>query len=133
MTRIGKKRKLGPRYIGPFTIVKKIGEVAYKLALPPSMSRIHDVFHLSQLKKFYRESDDKPNPLIVPVSEVNLEEDLTFPAKPVKVLDTQERLLRWKRIPMVKILWKGHKGTKESWETEAEMRQRFPSLFENTG
>ena len=84
VSRVGNKRKLRPRYVGPFTIMKKIGEVAYKLALPPEMSRIHDVFHVSQLKKFYRDSDDKPNPPVVPISEVNLETDLTFPAEPIK-------------------------------------------------
>ena len=115
VNQIEKKSKLGPRYVGPFTIMKKIGEVAYKLALPPEMSRIHDVFHVSQLKRFYRDSDDKPNPPIVPISEVNLEEDLTFCAEPVKILDTQERLLRRKKILMVRVIWKGPKGTEESW------------------
>ena len=85
---------------------------------------------MSQLKKFYRDSDDKPNPPVVPISEVNLETDLTFPAEPIKILDTQERLLRRKRIPMVRVLWKGPKGTEESWETEANMRQKHPRLFE---
>ena len=53
VNKVGKKSKLSPRYVGPFTITKKIGEVAYKLTLPPEMTRIHNMFHISQLKKFY--------------------------------------------------------------------------------
>ena len=114
VNRVGKKSKLGPRYIVPFTVTRKVGEVAYELQLLPEMSRIHNVFHVSQLKKFYRETDEQTNPPILPLSEVNIEEDLTFPAVPIKVLDTQERLLRRRKIPMVKVLWKGSKGTDES-------------------
>ena len=78
------------------------------------MSRIHNVFYVSQLKKFYHETDEQTNTPILPLSEVNIEEDLTFPAVPIKMLDTQERLLRRRKILMVKVLWKGSKGTEES-------------------
>jgi hypothetical protein len=80
--RFGMKRKLGPRYIGPFPILEKCGTMAYKLNLPPSLPRVHDTFHVSQLKKYLKPSMD------IMLSEVTLlKADLSYPEHPIKVLD----------------------------------------------
>jgi hypothetical protein len=83
------KGKLAPRYVGPFKIVDHRGEVAYKLELPPQLSDVHDVFHVSQLKKCLRVPEEQ-----LPMEEFNLGSDLTYCKRPVKILDTAERVTR---------------------------------------
>ena len=126
VSRIGRRSKLAPRYIGPYKVVKKIGSVAYELELPADMAKMHNVFHVSQLRKFFCDTSEKTNPPTTSPIEENVQEDLTFPTRPVKIIDTRKRLLRRKRIPMVRVLWEGPKGTEESWETEAEMKLKHP-------
>jgi hypothetical protein len=79
------KGKLAPRYVGPFKIVDRRGEVAYQLKLPPQLSNVHDVFHVSQLKKCLRVPEEQ-----LPMEELDLEGDLTYSERPVKILDTAE-------------------------------------------
>ena len=82
--RFQKKGKLNPRYIGPFRILDRIGPVAYRLELPSELSRIHNVFHVSMLKKYI------PDPShILEVPPVELEEDLTFEVKPMAIVDQE--------------------------------------------
>ena len=100
VTRFGKRGKLNPRFIGPFEILDRIGTVAYRLALPPSMSRIHNVFHISMLRKYVKD----PNHVIELEPDV-IAEDLTYEEVPVKILDKKEQILRSKVIPQVKVLW----------------------------
>ncbi|KAL0400118.1 UNVERIFIED_CONTAM: hypothetical protein Sradi_2355100 [Sesamum radiatum] len=99
ITRFGKRNKLKPRYIGPFEIIKRIGKVAYKLNLPSNTSRIHNVFHVSHLKKYY------PDPSHILQPDTALEEDLSYQEKPICVLDKKIQELRNRRIPLVKVLW----------------------------
>ncbi|XP_048227271.1 junction-mediating and -regulatory protein-like [Ricinus communis] len=101
--RFGKKGKLAPRYVGPFEIVDRIGEVAYKLDLPPNFSHVHPVFHISMLRKYISDPSHVLQPQYVEVSE-----DLTYEEQPVMIVDTQVRQLRSKVIPMVKVLWRNH-------------------------
>ena len=108
--RFGKKGKLAPRYIGPFEIRSKVGEVAYRLVLPPELSRIHPVFHVSMLRKYI----SNPSHVLQPYT-VELSEDLTYEKYPVAIVYRQVRILRAKDIPMVKILWSNHPTENCMW------------------
>ncbi|XP_070044934.1 uncharacterized protein [Nicotiana tomentosiformis] len=101
--RFGKKGKLSPRYIRPFEILERIGKVDYKLALPPSLSVVHQVFHISMLQKYYGDP-----PYVLDFTTVQLDEDLTYIEKPVAILDGRVRKLRSQNIDLVKVEWWGH-------------------------
>ena len=122
--RFGKKGKLSPRYIGPYEILDKVGPVAYRLALPPELDRIHDVFHVSCLRKYVPDESHVLN--YVPAE---LGEDLTFEERPVEILDRKEKTLRNKVIPLVKVLWRNQRVEEATWESEDDMRGRYPHLF----
>jgi hypothetical protein len=96
--RFGVKGKLAPRYIGPFPILEKCGTVAYKLDLPPSLARVHDIFHVSQLKKCLKAPVDVVLPEVTP-----LEADLSYPEHPINVLDQKDHVMRRKIIKFFKI------------------------------
>jgi hypothetical protein len=118
------KGKLGLRYVGPLKIVDRRGEVAYKLELPPQLSDVHDVFHVSQLKKCLRVPEEQ-----LPMGELNLGGDLTYSERPVKILDTAERVTRNKVIKMCKVQWSHHTEDDATWEHEEELRADYPELF----
>ena len=119
--RFGKKGKLSPRYMGPFEIIERIGKVAYRLALSPDLSAVHNVFHVSMLKKYV------PDPSHVLTEEpIEVHEDLTHEEKPVKILDKQDKILRNKIIPLVKVLWRNHKIEEATWEREDDMKTQYP-------
>ena len=123
--RFQQRGKLNPRYIGPFRILEKIGPVAYRLELPPELSRIHSVFHVSMLKKYV------PDPShILETPSIELEEDLSFKVQPVAIVDQEMKQLRSKVIPMIKVLWRSDSIEEVTWETEASMRNHYPYLFE---
>ena len=124
VVRFGKKGKLAPRYIGPFEILQKIGNVSYKLDLPASMARIHPVFHVSMLRKFVSDPSK-----VLSEPDVEVQEDLTYVEQPVRIIDTQIRKLRNKEIPMVKVLWNHHNMEECTWETRESMLQQYPYLF----
>ncbi|XP_028106940.1 uncharacterized protein LOC114305983 [Camellia sinensis] len=121
---MGKKGKLSPRYIGPFEILQKIEEVAYKLALPPQLAGVHDVFHVSMLRKYIMHPSH-----IINWEEIQLNEDATFEEGPVAIIDRQEKNLRGKTIPLLKILWRHHGIEEFTWEREDAMRANYPQLF----
>lgn len=122
--RIGKGGKLSPRYLGPFDVLERIGEAAYRLDLPPSLTGIHNVFHVSQLRKCYPDETT-----LLPLEKVELEPNLTFVQKPVKILDRKFQELRNRSIPLVKVLWRSDKTEEATWETEEKMRRFHPELF----
>jgi hypothetical protein len=125
VTRFGKKGKLNPRYIGPFEILERVGPVAYRLALPPGLANIHDVFHVSMLRKYI------PDPShVIRYEPLQLQGDLAYKEVPVKVLDRKVQELRTKSIPLVKVLWRNHEIEEASWELEDEIRKKYPSLFD---
>jgi hypothetical protein len=115
--RFGVKGKLAPRYIGPFPILEKCGTVAYKLDLPPSLAGVHDIFHVSQLKKCLKAPVDVVLPEVAPV-----EVDLSYPEHPIKVLDQEDRVTRHKTIKFLKIQWSDHFEEEATWESEDFLR-----------
>jgi hypothetical protein len=118
------KRKLATRYVGPFKIVDRKGEVAYQLELPPQLSDVHDVFHVSQLKKCLRVPEEQ-----LPMEELYLEGDLTYNERPVRILDTTEQVTRSKVIKMCKVQWSHHTEDEATWEHKEELRADYPELF----
>ncbi|GAU49453.1 hypothetical protein TSUD_407400 [Trifolium subterraneum] len=119
-----KTKKLPPRYIGPYQILKRVGPVAYQLALPPSISRMHDVFHVSQLRKFI------PDPFVpVELENIDLQPDLTYQPDPLRIVDRDVKALRNKKIPIVKVEWSQSPDGEFTWELESEMMKNYPYLF----
>jgi hypothetical protein len=116
--------KLAPRFIGPFKILEKRGEVAYQLELPPQLSDVHDVFHVSQLKKCLRVPEEQ-----LPMEDLNAKEDISYQEYPVKILETSERVTRNKRIKMYKVQWSHHTKGEATWEREEKLKIEFPSFF----
>ena len=102
VVRFDKCGKLSPRFIGPFEILERIGTVAYRLALPPSMSGVHEVFHVSMLWKY------TPNPAhVVDWGQIKVDTDGTFKEGPVCIVDSRDQVLRRKTVRLVKVLWSG--------------------------
>ncbi|XP_043694669.1 uncharacterized protein LOC122645431 [Telopea speciosissima] len=119
-----KKGKLSPRYIGPYEILKRIGAVAYQLALPPSLEGVHNVFHISMLKKYV------PNPTHILTAEpIQLETDMSYKEQPEEILWRKEHKLHNRTVAYVKVRWRNHVLEEASWEREEEMRERYPHLF----
>jgi hypothetical protein len=118
------KGKLAPRYVGPFKIVDRRGEVAYQLELPLQLSDVHDVFHVSQLKKCLRVPEEQ-----LTMEVLNLGGDLTYSERPVKILDAAERVTHNKIIKMCKVQWSHHTEDEATWEHEEELRADYPELF----
>jgi transposase InsO family protein len=116
--------KLAPRYIGPFKVLERKGEVAYRLELPPSLSGVHDVFHASQLKKCLRVPEEQ-----APLEGLDVQEDLTYTEHPVKILETSERVTRNKKIKMCRVQWSHHTEDEATWEREDELMKMHPDLF----
>ncbi|GJR36805.1 putative reverse transcriptase domain-containing protein [Tanacetum coccineum] len=127
VVRFGKRGKLNPRYVGPFKVLKKVGAVAYKLELPQELSRVHNTFHVSNLKKCY--SDD---PLVVPLGGLQVDENLHFVEEPVEIIDREVKQLRRSRVPIVKVRWNSRRGPEFTWEREDQFRKKYPHLFTKT-
>ena len=122
--RFGVKGKLSPRFIGPFEVLDRIGEVAYRLAMSPSLSAVHNVFHVSMLRKYVSDPSH-----VLSYENLELDEDLSYEEKPVQILDRKEKVLRTKTIALVKVLWRTSKSEEAPWELESDMRERFPEWF----
>jgi hypothetical protein len=124
--RFGVKGKLAPRYIRPFEILEICGLVAYRLQLRPQLAAIHDIFHVSQLRKCVK----VPTEIIDPQA-IEIESDLTYTEHPIRVLDTKERSTRRETIKMYKILWDHHTIEEATWETEDYLQRNFPEFLKN--
>ena len=128
VVRFGKRGKLSSRFIGPFKILERVGTVAYRLALPPSMSGVHKVFHVSMLRKY---TPDLAH--AVDWGQIEVDTDGTFEEGPVCILNSRDQVLRRKTVRLVRVLWR-HYGVEEStWEREDMMRATYPFLFRNEG
>ncbi|GJR54131.1 putative reverse transcriptase domain-containing protein [Tanacetum coccineum] len=113
VVRFGKRGKLNPRYVGPFKVLKKVGSIAYKLGLPQELSRVHNTFHVSNLKKCY--SDE---PLAIPLEGLHIDDKLQFVEEPVEIMEREVKRLKQSRIPLVKVQWNSRRGHEFTWERE---------------
>ena len=125
VVRFGKRGKLSPRFIGPFTISERVGGLAYRLELPSELAAVHDVFHVSMLRRYL--SDESHVLQSAEWSEVT--PVLTVPEFPLHIEDRRVQRLRNKAIPLVRVAWQRHSGGESTWEREDEMREQFPYLY----
>ncbi|GKE59990.1 putative reverse transcriptase domain-containing protein [Tanacetum coccineum] len=123
----GKQGKLNSRYVGPFKVLERVGSVAYKLELPKELSRVHDTFHVSNLKKCYADE-----PLAVPLDGLHLDDKLQFVEEPVEIMDRETKQLRHSRVPIVKVRWNSRRGPEFTWECEDQFKKKYPHLFTKT-
>jgi hypothetical protein len=118
--------KLAPRYIGPFKILEQRGKVAYQLELPCQLSDVHDVFHVSQLRKCLRVPEEQ-----IPLEELKVGEDLIYQEYPVKILDTLEKVTQNNCYKICKVQWRNHTKEEVTWEKEDQLKVEFPNIFSN--
>ena len=119
-----KRGKLGPRFIGPFKVIARVGKVAYRLELPPELSQIHNTFHVSRLRKCL--ADESAH---VPINDIQVDERLNYVERPIAILERKINSLRNKEIGLVKVQWQHRKGSEWTWEPEEKMRSNYPELF----
>ncbi|XP_057540637.1 uncharacterized protein LOC130818482 [Amaranthus tricolor] len=124
--RIGARGNLSPRFIGPYEILERVGKVAYRLTLPNSLEKVHDVFHMSQLKRYHAAASHVLDP-----EPLDLDTSLSYSEQPVRIFDTKVRSTRRKDISMVKVLWSNHEHEAATWETEGSLRAKYPHLFQD--
>ena len=116
--------KLNPRFIGPFQILGRVGEVAYRLELPSSLVGVHDVFHVSQLKRYVHDPTH-----VLDHTHLAVRPNMTYEESPVSILDRREKFLKTRVIPFVRVRWGTRSEADSTWEREDEMHQKFPELF----
>jgi hypothetical protein len=120
----GVKVKLAPRYIGSFPIHERYRPVAYRLQLPESLTVVHNVFHVSQLKKCLRVPDRT-----IDVVDVALELDLTYSEHPIQVLDQKDRITRKRTLKFYKVQWNQHTEDEATSETQDFLEKKFPRFL----
>ena len=117
---------MSPRFIGPFKVLHKIGNQAYKLELPEELNGIHNTFHVCYLRKFTGEVPD-----IIPISELRIDENKRLIEEPEAIVDRKTKKLRRKMVGLVLVRWKHTNGPNLTWEMESDMLSRYPHLFVN--
>nr|GEW07875.1 putative reverse transcriptase domain-containing protein [Tanacetum cinerariifolium] len=127
VVRFAKRGKLNPRYVGPFKVLENIGKVAYKLELPEELSKVHNTFHVSNLKKCHA---DKL--LAVSLDGLHFDDKLHFVEEPVEIMDREVKHLKRNRIPLDKVRWNSKQGPEFTWECEDQFRKKYPHLFTKT-
>ena len=105
-----------------------MGEVAYELALPPGLSRVHPVFHVSMLKRYHGDGN-----YIIRWNSVLLDENFSYEEEPIVILEREIRKLRSREIASIKVQWKNRPVEESTWEKEADMQERYPQLFTDSG
>nr|GEW51266.1 putative reverse transcriptase domain-containing protein [Tanacetum cinerariifolium] len=111
VVRFGKQGKLNPRYIGPFQVLSKVGDVAYRLELLQQLSRVHNTFLVSNLKKCL--SDES---LVIPLDKLHIDDKLHFVEEPVEIMDRESKQLKKSRIPIIKVRWNSKRGPEFTWK-----------------
>ncbi|XP_060964107.1 uncharacterized protein LOC133033411 [Cannabis sativa] len=119
-----KKSKLLPKFTGPFEILEKVKLVAYHLVLPPDLSSVHNVFHVSMLRKYVSDPTH-----VLSYETLELQPDLSYEKKPVQILDKKAKILRKKIIALVKVLLRNNKVAEATSELEYDMRAEYLELF----
>nr|GEY72497.1 putative reverse transcriptase domain-containing protein [Tanacetum cinerariifolium] len=131
VVRFGKRGKLNPRYVGPFNVLERVKDVAYKLDLPEELSRVHNTFHVSNLKKCHADE-----PLAVPLDGLYVNDKLYFVEEPVEIMDHEVKRLKRSRIPLVKVRWNSKRGpelrgnTKINSERNTHISSQRPHLHQ---
>ena len=124
----GNRGKLSSRYIEPFETLERVGTVAYRLALPPSLSGVHVVFHVSMLRKYTLDQTH-----VVDWGELVVDADGTFKEGPMRIMGSRDQVLQGKTLRLVKVLWQ-HRGVEEAtWERKDIVHANYPFLFEDEG
>ncbi|XP_074283199.1 uncharacterized protein LOC141607747 [Silene latifolia] len=123
--RFGKRGKLSHKFRCPYEILARVGEVAYQLALPPSLDRVHNVFHLSQLRKYVSDSSH-----VHEVENIELDETLTYVEVPKEILDCKVRKTKNGETVLLEVLWSNHNVEEATWEPEEAIREPYPHLSE---
>jgi hypothetical protein len=129
MKRFHVKGKLAPRYIGPFKILGRRGEVSYQLELPPELSDFHNVFHVFQLRRCLQVPNKPEVFKDIDHRSINLNQDLTYKGRPLRILEEAMRVTRRRKIRFLKIQWSNHSEEEATWEREDSIRNEFPDLF----
>jgi hypothetical protein len=129
MQRFHVKGKLAPRYIGPYKILERRGEMSYKLELPLKLSEFHDVFNVSQLRKCLQAPDKPETFKEVDQDTIDLNHDLTYHERPIRILEKDVRLTRRQKINMYKVQWSNHTEDEATWEREDYLQREFPELL----
>jgi hypothetical protein len=124
--RFGATGKLSPRYIAPFVIIARVGSLAYRLQLLESMKGVHNVFHVSMLRKYLLDLEHK-----IDLEFITVQQDLTLECCPVRILESSERVMRMRTIKYVRVLWTNQMECENTWELKEQMRKKYPELFED--
>ena len=125
--RFGVSRKLAPRYVGPYKILERCGPVAYRLQLPDILSAVHNVFHVSQLKKCLRVPEE-----VMEIEGLSLQPDLSYNDHPVKILDEKERVTRNNVVKFYKVQWQNHSEDDATWEQKSYISKHYPHLLSSS-
>ncbi|RVW50103.1 Retrovirus-related Pol polyprotein from transposon gypsy [Vitis vinifera] len=122
--RFWKKGKYGPHFVRPFKVLERVGTLAYKVALPPSLSKIHNVFHVSTLRKYIYDPSH-----VVELEPIQISKDLTYEEVPVQIMDVMDKVLCHAVVKLVKIQWSNHSIQEATWVLEEEIRKKHPTSF----
>lgn len=120
----GNRKRLSSRYIGPFEISECVNDMTCKVSLPSSIPKVHNVFHVSMLRKHVPNSE-----LVVNYKCIDLKPNMSYEEYPAEILDSKEQVLRTRTIPSVKVRWEKHSPAEATWEHKEEIHKRYPYLF----